>query len=132
MFDAGVLIALADERDTHHGAAARFVEANSDEHFVANAVNLAESLVHAVEEAVLGDVFDAYELIGIMPLDVAGESAGAIARVRASTHLKMPDALAIHSCEREGAELVTTDETLARVAMGRGVRTHLLTQDPVG
>jgi predicted nucleic acid-binding protein len=38
----------------------------------------------------------------------------------------MPDVLAVHSCERAGAELVTTDRALERIAMRRGVRTHLL------
>jgi len=126
VLDAGVLIALADDRDAHHLAARRFIEANIDERFAANAVNIAESLVHAVDGDVAESVLEAYELIGIIPLDVTGESAAPIARVRAETRLRMPDALAVHSCEREGAELVTTDRTLERAAMRRGVRVHLL------
>jgi predicted nucleic acid-binding protein len=126
MLDAGVLIALADDHDAHHLAAVRFIDANTDERFAANAVNIAESLVHAVDRDVAERVLEAYELIGIIPLDVTGESAGPIARVRAESRLGMPDALAVHSCEREGAELVTTDRALERVATRRGVRTHLL------
>src|SRR5690606_15420775 len=94
VLDAGVLIALADDRDAHHLAARRFIEANIDERFAANAVNIAESLVHAVDGDVAESVLEAYELIGIIPLDVTGESAAPIARVRAETRLRMPDALA--------------------------------------
>ena len=51
---------------------------------------------------------------------------GAIARIRAETRLRMPAALVLHTCEREHAELVTTDAALARVASARGIRVHTL------
>jgi predicted nucleic acid-binding protein len=38
----------------------------------------------------------------------------------------MPDALVLHACEREGAELVTTDAALAKAAAARGIRVHQL------
>lgn len=127
VLDAGVLIALNDPRDAHHAAVARFLEANVDGRLVANGVTIAESLVHAASEGVLGEVLEDYELLGIEPLDVAGTSAGLIARIRSETRLRMPDSLVLYTCEREQADLVTTDTALARVATARGVRVHLVT-----
>jgi predicted nucleic acid-binding protein len=126
VLDAGVLIAINDAGDAHHAAVERFLEANSDESLVAGGVTLAESLVHAAVEGVLGDLLEDYELLGIEPLDVPGAAAGTIARIRAETRLRMPDALVLYACEREQAELATTDVVLARAANARGIRTHLL------
>jgi predicted nucleic acid-binding protein len=126
VFDAGVLIAIEQPDDAHHAAALRFLEANADDRFVAGGVALAESLVHAVTTGEAEDVLDDYELLGIEPLDVGGGSAGAVARIRAETRLRMPDALVIYACEREQAELVTTDAALATAATARGIRVHEL------
>lgn len=127
VLDAGVLIALNDPTDAHHASVARFLEANADGRLVANGVTIAESLVHVASEGVLGEVLEDYELLGIEALDVAGTSAGLIARIRSETRLRMPDVLVLYTCEREHADLVTTDTALARVATARGVRAHLLT-----
>lgn len=127
VLDAGVLIAVEQPDDAHHAAALRFLEANADERFVAGGVSLAESLVHAVNTGDAEDLLEDYELLGIEPLDVWGGSAGAVARIRAETRLRMPDALVIYACEREQAELVTTDAALAQAAAARGIRVHELT-----
>jgi predicted nucleic acid-binding protein len=124
--DAGILIAVEQPDDAHHAAALRFLQANADERFVAGGVTIAESLVHAVTTGDAEDVLEDYELLGIEPLDVWGSSAGAVARIRAETRLRMPDALVIYACEREQAELVTTDAGLARAATARGIPVHLL------
>jgi predicted nucleic acid-binding protein len=126
VFDAGVLIAIEQPTDAHHVAALRFLEANADERFVAGGVTLAESLVHAVTTGQAEEVLEDYELLGIQPLDIGGASAGAVARIRAETRLRMPDALVVYACEREQAELVTTDAALARAAAARGIRVHEL------
>ncbi len=126
VFDAGVLIAIEQPDDAHHVAARRFLEANADEQFVAGGVTLAESLVHAAATGQAAEVLEDYELLGIEPLDVWGGSAGAVASIRAETRLRMPDALVIYACEREQAELVTTDVALAKAAALRGIRVHEL------
>ena len=126
VLDAGVLIAVEQPDDAHHAAALRFLEANADERFAAVGVTIAESLVHAVTTEQAEDLLEDYELLGIEPLDVWGSSAGAVARIRAETRLRMPDALVVHACEREHAELVTMDAALARAAVNRGIRVHQL------
>lgn len=126
VIDAGVLIAVEQPDDALHAAALRFLEANVDERFVAGGVTIAESLVHAVTTEQAEELLEDYELLGIEPLDVWGSSAEAVARIRAETRLRMPDALVLHACEREGAELVTTDAALAKAAAARGIRVHQL------
>ena len=83
-------------------------------------------LVHAVTTEQAEELLEDYELLGIEPLDEWGSSAGAVARIRAETRLRMPNALVLHPCEREGAELVTTDAALGRAAAARGIRVHQL------
>lgn len=128
VLDAGVLIALNDRDDAHHSGVVRFFDGNAGERFAAGGVTLAESLVHAVAAGTVEGLLEDYEVLGIVPLDVPGEAAGTIARIRAETRLRLPDALVLYACERERAELATTDIRLAQVAAERGIRTHRLTR----
>lgn len=123
--DAGVLIAASDPDDIHHAKASIFLEEHGDR-LAAPGVTLAESLVRSVATGVVEDLLEDYEILGIVAFDVPGEAAGSIARIRAETKLRMPDALVLYACERERAELATTDLTLARVAKSRGIRVHSL------
>lgn len=124
MVDAGVLIAAGDPRDIHHDRATAFLDEHGEDGFCAPGITIAESLVRSVSSDGLDDLLEDYEIIGITALDLPGEAAAPIARIRAETKLRMPDALVLYSCERERVELVTTDLTLARVAIARGVRVH--------
>lgn len=126
VLDAGVLIAANDPTDAHHRAAQAFLEEYADRGLAAAGITLAETLVHAVSADVADEVLDDYEILGIEPLDVPGRSAGTIARVRAETRLRMPDALVIYVCEREAAAVATTDRALARAAAARGIVVHEL------
>ena len=128
VLDAGVLIAANDPRDTHHPDASAFIDAHADSGLAAAGVTLAETLVHAVPVGLLSEVLEDYEILGIQPLDVPGTAAGTIARIRAETRLRMPDALVVYVCEREQAELVTTDRALAKAAIARGIPVHDLTR----
>jgi predicted nucleic acid-binding protein len=128
VLDAGVLIAANDPRDAHHASASAFIEAHAEWGLAAPGVTLAETLVHAVPVGLLSDLLEDYEILGIQPLDVPGVAAGTIARIRAETRLRMPDALVVYVCERERAELATTDHALAKVATARGIPVHDLTR----
>jgi predicted nucleic acid-binding protein len=128
VLDAGVLIALNARDDAHHSQVVRFFDSNAGERFAAGAITLAESLVHAVAAGVAEALLEDYEALGIEPFDVPGEAAGTVARIRAETRLRLPDVLVLYACEREHAELATTDIRLAQVAADRGIRTHRLTR----
>jgi predicted nucleic acid-binding protein len=128
VLDAGVLIAANDPRDAHHRGASAFIDAHAERGLGAAGVTLAESLVHTVPAGLLSELLEDYEILGIEPLDVPGTAAGTIARIRSETRLRMPDALVVYLCEREQAELVTTDHALATVATARGITVHNLAQ----
>lgn len=126
VLDAGILIALSDSGDSHHAAVGRFLEEADDERLAANTVTIAESIVRGALDDRAEGILEGYELLGLIPLDLYGESAGAIARVRAETRLRMPDAIVLYTAEREGAELATTDAAVARAAESRGLVPHLV------
>lgn len=130
VLDAGVLIALNDAADAHHPRATAFIAAHAERGLGAAGVTLAESLVHAVPAGLLSELLKDYEILGIEPLDVPGTAAGTIARIRAETRLRMPDALVVYVCERAQAELATTDHTVATVAAARGILVHDLARRP--
>jgi predicted nucleic acid-binding protein len=67
-----------------------------------------------------------FERLHLLQFDLTRADTVGIAEIRAATKLRMPDAVALHTAESKGAELVTTDRRLARAAEDRGVTAHLL------
>ncbi|MBO9578440.1 MAG: type II toxin-antitoxin system VapC family toxin [Microbacteriaceae bacterium] len=124
--DAGVLIAYLRPEDGHHAAAVEWLAANVLDEFGVSVVTLAEALVHPAEAGVVDTARRSLEKLGIMPVPaVAGEEAR-IARVRAETRLRMPDAIVVHTAEAVGGGLATTDARVARAAQARGIEAHLV------
>lgn len=128
ILDAGVLIALQSVDDAHHAAVLDFIREHRERPLAAGGVTVAESLVHAARDGYVEDLLEEYEILGVASFDVPGEAAGTIARVRAETGLRLPDALVLYACERERAELATTDAALARAAHARRIRVHNLSE----
>jgi predicted nucleic acid-binding protein len=62
--------------------------------------------------------------LGLYVEDLREQDAVALARVRAATGLKMPDALVVHTAERFGGSVATTDARLAAAAESRGLVVH--------
>lgn len=126
VFDARVLIALLDPADAFHGPTVDFVEEYEEFDFAASVLTVAESLVRPARNGIAEQIRAGLTRLSMLTIDVADDDILCIADVRASTRLRMPDAVALHSAERHGAQLVTTDRTLARAATDRGVQAHLL------
>ena len=117
LVDAGVVIALLDPDDEHHGAARNcFAEHESDRLLLA-ASAYAEALVAPARVGRTDEVRARIaELIEVLPLDA--ETAEVAARLRA-THpaLRLPDALVLASAEITQADVVlTTDRRWQRFA----------------
>jgi predicted nucleic acid-binding protein len=126
ILDAGVLIGHLRGDDPFHVAASEFLEEHEELDWGVSCMTVAESLVHPVREGRGVSVLGALERLHILPLDFAGTDMLGLAEVRAASGLRMPDAIVLYTAESHGAELVTTERTLARAADDRRVTAHLL------
>jgi predicted nucleic acid-binding protein len=126
VFDAGVLIAHLDADDAFHNAATAFLGDNDEFEFGVNPLTLAECLVRPARGGDARQAFHALQGLRFEPTEVTADDAAGLAEVRAATGLRMSDALVLYTAERHGAELATTDRSVARAAEHRGITAHLL------
>jgi predicted nucleic acid-binding protein len=124
VLDAGVLIAYSETHDPHHKATIRFLAAHADERFSVPVITLSEALVRPASAEEIGSALKKIMPLGLDVEDLREQDAVALARVRAATGLKMPDALVIHTAERYGGSVATTDARLAAAAESRGLVVH--------
>lgn len=119
ILDASVLIGLLDTADAHHAVAVDDVEAADlrGDDLLAPASAYSEALVSFARAERIVDAREAIAAMGIVvaPLTAAiGERA---AQLRAShERLRLPDAMVLATARMIGAELLTYDDRLARVA----------------
>jgi len=90
--DASVLIAWLDAHDPHHAAAIDVL--SQVERFVVDPLTLAEVLVHPARHGRDGDVITRLEAIGMI-LSTLPIDPRALAQLRATTRLKMPDCIVL-------------------------------------
>lgn len=126
VLDAGVLIGHLQVDDPFHDAATGFLEENEELEWGASAMTVAECLVHAIRGGNGVGMLGSIDRLNILQWEVAPADALGLAEVRATSGLKMPDAIVLYTALVHGAELVTTDQTLARAAEGKGLVTHAL------
>ena len=124
VLDAGILIAYSESRDPHHEATIRFLGVHADEQFSVPVLTLSEALVRPANAKEIGSALKKLMPLGLDVEDMRELDAVPLARVRAATGLKMPDALVIHTAERFGGSVATTDARLAAAAEGRGLVVH--------
>lgn len=120
VLDASALIALHDSHDRHHTWARGMFLDTIDATLAMSVLTYAEVLVHPTragkaefEQNIAG--------LGIERVTVGAEDAPALAHLRASTSLKMPDVIVLHLAAGLGASLATTDRELAGEAALLGV-----------
>jgi predicted nucleic acid-binding protein len=122
ILDASVLIGLLDTADAHHSAAVDDVEAADlrGTELLAPASAYSEALVSFARAGRVAEARDAIAAMGIAvtPLTAAiGENA---AQLRAAhDRMRLPDAIVLATARVLGAELLTYDDRLARVADAR-------------
>lgn len=122
--DAGVLIAHLDERDALHERAEALLVRLADMRLLASSLTVAECLVCPAQRGGAALVERALERLGLERVPLLGDDAAPLAAVRASTRLRMPDAVVVHAAEAIGADLATTDRALAAAARERGLVVH--------
>lgn len=111
--DASVLIGWLDDSDAHHVEAIDVLAAV--EQFVVHPLTLAEVLVHPARSGLETDVMARLEAIGMVvsnePLDPVS-----LAKLRATTKLKMPDCVVLACANVHGLDLASFDDSLRAVA----------------
>lgn len=127
VLDAGVLIAYGDSRDTHHAAAVDFLTEHCDHEFAISPLTLAEVLVRPALADRVGEALSVFMDLDLVVNDIREVDAVVLAKTRASTTLKMPDALVVHVAVRDSAHIATTDAVLASKARELGIHTYLVT-----
>ena len=121
VLDANVLIAYLDNTDSHHGAAIELLDRRFVEGFSSSVLNVAEALVHPTRANRHDAALASLNRIGVRITEIETGDALGLARVRSTYKLRMPDAVALHSAMKAGAELATFDESLIAAAQRAGV-----------
>ncbi|GAA1851643.1 type II toxin-antitoxin system VapC family toxin [Microbacterium koreense] len=124
VLDASIVIALLDADDTHHSVASALLLEHLSEPLAITALTLTEVLVHPAKTGVAETINAHVRALGVTVLPVGAEDALTLARTRAETRLRMPDAVVVHAAEAAGAALATADVGLARAARERGIVVH--------
>lgn len=119
--DASWIIALRDAADPHHDAAAQLHLEAADEVVLLHPVTFAECLVGPAMLDRLGEA--AAGLRAAVEITDIDEGAPVRwARLRASTRLRLPDAIVLDTALRHGVRAVLTfDQQLAAVAAHHGI-----------
>ena len=121
VLDASALIALASSKDPHHTWALEMFRDTASFDLQMSALTQAEVLVHPARAGKL-DKF--LKLIGDLGLEIAPIEAvdsSKLASIRATTNLKMPDAVVLHQAIKANGSIATTDQKLANVAKSKGI-----------
>ncbi|BDZ52182.1 hypothetical protein GCM10025867_44230 [Frondihabitans sucicola] len=121
VLDANVLIAYLDQRDDSHRSALDLLESQVAEELRASVLTVAEALVHPTRHGRDGASLDSLSAIGVEVVGVSADEARDIARLRAESRLRMPDAVVLHLAVKTSGAVATFDTTLARVARDAGV-----------
>ena len=121
VLDASALIALHDSEDRHHSWARGIFLETIDAALSMSVLTYAEVLVHPTRAGKVAEFQRNIAGLGIEIVTVAADDGPALAHLRASTSLKMPDVIVLHLAAGLGASLATTDRGLAAEATRSGV-----------
>ncbi|MDQ6522268.1 type II toxin-antitoxin system VapC family toxin [Nocardioides sp. LHD-245] len=119
--DANVLIAVTDERDSHHQAAKSLLAEHLDRELVIGSVNLAEVLVGPARVGRVEQTLMHLSRVGVTELPLPGGAAPRLAVLRASTGLKMPDCCVLLTAQHARAAVATFDRRLRAAARSLGL-----------
>ena len=121
ILDASALIALASDTDPNHNWALEMFRDTAAFGLQMTALTQAEVLVHPARA---GKLEKFLKLIGTLGLEISPieeSDSSQIAKIRAATSLKMPDAVVLSQAIKVSGSIATTDLKLARVAKEKGV-----------
>jgi predicted nucleic acid-binding protein len=122
VLDASALIALLSSDDLHHDWAVRMFLDTTAWKFQMTVLNQAEAMVHPTRAGKLEQFLEAINNLRIEIAPVETSDGLEIAKIRAETSLRMPDALVLHQAIKVDGAIATTDKELAQEARARSVR----------
>ena len=121
VLDANVLIAFLDATDGHHTTTVGLLERHFVDGFASSVLTVAEALVHPVRAGRQDAAMTALQKVGVQILPIDASSAVALAHVRDTYSLRMPDAVALHAALTTGSDLATFDSAVISAAERAGV-----------
>lgn len=120
VLDASVMIAILDGSDSHFQAAKQIFLGRTTERLVAHRMTVGEALVQPARVERAPAAAAALAMLGVGYLDEPDDPIE-LAKLRASSGLKLPDCIVLHAALREKAKLATFDARLAGAAARFGV-----------
>lgn len=121
VLDASVLIAYLDSDDAHHDVAEQLLLDAADEELGVGVLTLAEVLVGPVREGRDDAVLAVLRDLEVAELALPADAAVSLARLRASTGLRMPDCTVLLATEAAAADLASFDSRLVKAAIARKI-----------
>ncbi len=122
--DANIVIAAANPAHLHHAAAQEIIRVHGSDGMALHSLTFAEVLVGPARAGALATARDALTAAGFHLSPAGDPPSEALALLRASTSLKMPDVCVLATAEHLRANLATFDARLAREAIAREIPVH--------
>lgn len=122
VLDANVVIGFLDGTDPHHEASLDLLERHFVDGFGCNALTVAEALVHPTRVDRQDAALASLTRIGVQTIPLDASDAIALADVRSTHRLRMPDAVALLTAMQFRSELATFDSGLAAAAERAGIQ----------
>lgn len=122
VLDASVLIGHLNLDDAHHSRAEELLAGlDPAERLGASVITLAEVMAGPAEAGNLDVARQAIERLGVSEIGWWPDTALLLARLRATTRLKMPDCCVLAAAEHVTGHIATFDGALAKAAGEHGI-----------
>ena len=119
--DANVLIGLYDPLDANHSVARYLLRAHASTQLAMSALTLAEFLIRPAATGKVAPAEAFVASMGIIVSPLLAADAPRIAYIRATSGLKLPDAVVLWLAQASAARLMTLDDRLAKAAIAAGI-----------
>jgi len=121
VLDASALIALVSSNEPHHEWALEMFLETSSFDLQMTCLTQAEVMVHPQRANKIEKFLKLIAGLNLEITPIEAADASQLASIRATTNLKMPDAVIVSQAMKVNGSIATTDQTLAQVARSKGV-----------
>ena len=121
VLDASAVIALASDTDPNHSWALEMFRDTAAFDLQMTSLTQAEVLAHPARAGKLEKFLKLIASLGLEVTPIEESDSSHIAKIRAATFLKMPDAVVLSQAIKVSGSIATTDQKLAQVAKEKSV-----------